>query len=50
VSSMSYDVRWATVTATGDDGQEKVMIVFEWKTLGECAGRNRRNVPITSNL
>ena len=38
MSSMNCDVRWATVTGTGDDGQEKVILAFEWSTLGECAG------------
>ena len=31
-------------------GQEKVMIALEWNTLGECAGRNRRNVLAPSKL
>ena len=50
VSSMNCDVRWVTVTGTEDGGQEKVMIALEWNTLGECAGRNCRNVPAPSNL
>ena len=50
MSSMNCDVRWATVTGTGDDGQEKVIIALEWNTLGECAGRNRKNVPVVANL
>ena len=38
-----------TVTGTEDDGQEKVMIVLQWNTLGECACRNIRNVPVAAN-
>ena len=46
MSSRNCGVRWATVTGTEDDGQEKVILAFECNTLGECAGRNRRNVPV----
>ena len=49
MSSMNCDVLWATVIGTGDDGEEKVILAFEWNTLGECAGRNRRNVPVAAN-
>ena len=47
---MNCDVQWATMTEIGDNGQEKVIIAVEWSTLGECAGRNRRNVLLASNL
>ena len=49
MSSMNCGVRWAAVTGTRDDGQEKVILAFEWNTLCECAGRNRRNVPVAAN-
>jgi hypothetical protein len=50
VNSMNCDVQWATVTGTKDDGQEQVIMEIEWNTLGECAGKNCRNVPVPSSL